>query len=220
MPGELERVLLPRHTRDFLVELCSLIEADYADRWSSPSSGPIRRIVSGTLQASLVPANNRTLIVRGSDEAGDWLRNFLSIPSAELKGASGTKFHAGFLIDAKVLYNEVIRLRDERLTPSMITGHSRGAAIAAIVGASLKIPVICFACPKPVYGKLKGELSDDGIVVYNRSDDLVGKVPLSWKWRHLGRVIKLVPTSRHYGEDHRIVHYKTMLRTEEYSING
>jgi hypothetical protein len=145
-------------------------------------------------------------IARGSNDRRDWMLNLSIWPSRSTigQGVSGAMYHWGFLEPARQVYAWA-----KAAKPRVLLGHSRGAAVASIVGASLKIPTVAFACPRPLWLSGGFEDAESFVTVYNRSDDLIARLPPWWLgYRHIGDVRWAKhPAVRHAGEDHRIMHY-------------
>jgi len=87
---------------------------------------------------------NETLVIRGSNERRDWFWNVLTVPWF-LVGASGIWWTYGALVDARAVYMWCKGFGPSRI--KLIVGHSRGGAVAQIVGFGLGIPVWTFATP-------------------------------------------------------------------------
>lgn len=153
------------------------------------------------------------LIIRGSDDWLDWARNFRALGSAwPAPGASKRKYHRGFLKGARDIWwmlkwngltpdSRDIAPEDQQITT--VIGHSRGAAIAGIIGASLDVRTLTFACPRYVYGS--GTIKGDAKVRhFVRSDDMITWAP-PWLTRP-GKTVQ-INQSWKWGESHRIGHY-------------
>lgn len=154
----------------------------------------------GSLRIANAPEGG--LIIRGSDDAGDWLDNARAFPSLGI-GDSWRLYHGGFLDDARLVYGYAKASR-----PRWIAGHSRGAAIAAIVGASLGIETVTFAQPRPLWLSPDLPDADRWVTSYCKTDDLVCYLPPRWLgWRHIGRVCWAAPRYHHVGQDHSMRHY-------------
>lgn len=184
------------------VELARLIRDDYRGELSADFHRDL-----GSAEYSVVHTDeHRILICRGSDEKRDWLRNFWFVRSSWREQGANAEWHGGFLKGAREIWDD---LGDERHSITCVTGHSKGAAEAAIIGLSLSkerstpslqmsVPTIVFACPRYSYGR-----TDGPVIHYRRLDDLVTWVP---PWcKHRG-VVRTVGSWR-WGETHRISHY-------------
>jgi hypothetical protein len=152
-----------------------------------------------------------TTIVRGSNDRRDWMLNVSIWPSRSTigQGVSGAMYHWGFLEPARQLYSWA-----KAAKPKLLLGHSRGAAVVSIVGASLKLPTVAFACPRPLWLSGGFEGAEQWVTVFNRSDDLIARLPPWWLgYRHIGRVLWAKrPAVLHHGEHHRIGHYIDALK--------
>lgn len=159
------------------------------------------------------------LIIRGSDDWLDWARNFRVLGSSWPEaGDSGREYHRGFLKGAleiwgwicgridtstrqKTMYGN--RFLPFKKTITTVIGHSRGGAIAGIVGASLNVRTLTFACPRYAYGG--GTIEGDAKVRHLvRSDDLITWAP-PWLTRP-GETVQINQRWK-WGESHRIGHY-------------
>lgn len=96
---------------------------------------------------------NGTLVIRGSNERRDWFWNFFVIPFF-LVGDSGIWWAYSALVDARAVFMWCKGFGPEKI--KLIIGHSRGGAVAQIVGYSLGIAVWTFASPRVcLWGKPK-----------------------------------------------------------------
>ena len=128
----------------------------------------------------------------------DWFDNLNVGQRAREKGDSGAYWHKGWMRQARILYAFALLHK-----PKFIVGHSLGAAIAQIVGASLNIPTLCFASPRPYWG-WKKVLHWEVVQNIIRKDDRVCYLPFKpkgllklvvgpWQFRHVGWVTTLTP---------------------------
>lgn len=150
----------------------------------------MRKLDRNDVQAYLLSGN--VLLLPGSNSVRDYVKfNLrplllggkqltLKDPASE-KGASGTKWHQGFLRYSKEIYDW---LEDERVIPNFIIGHSLGAAAAQILSKSYDRPAIAFAAPRPKRSN-NHVIRDGRCLIINRTDDPVAKAPD--KYHHLGR---------------------------------
>jgi acyl-CoA synthetase (AMP-forming)/AMP-acid ligase II len=111
------------------------------------------------------------IVFRGSDDVEDWLRDF---DAAMISTPLGL-VHAGFYknMDAVIL--------DVRPCP-VITGHSLGAARAAIYAAMQQhtpAHLALFGCPRPGAEALAQMLEVDSISSYKNRSDPVTDVPMT-----------------------------------------
>lgn len=155
-----------------------------------------------------------TLVIPGTNEFSDWFDFNLNF-GGEITdghgfevapGDSGTRWHAGFLEHAQIVYSFAKGLR-----PKFIVGHSLGAASAQIVGTSLQVPTIAFASPQTCGSSAR--LPGEGWVInLCRVDDTVCHVPPRFLgFRTIGSRYWLSPDEPNPGEDHRIENYMAML---------
>ena len=204
-----------------LLEAAKLMETGYEydrQKRAGASSADLKKVLQVSqsynvdgVQAYFLP--DKTLLVPGSNEVSDYPRYNLkteAIWSQNLSkgtGASGTKWHAGFLDHARAVYNFVVFLNPKRLI-----GHSLGAASVQIAGASLGVPTIAFASPRTKFGRpyFKGE---GWVVNINRTDDIVCRVPpRTTGFRHLGSQYWVRPAQNNPGEDHSMKNYVSILQ--------
>ena len=100
--------------------------------------------------------------------------------------------------------------KSEKITAPLITGHRLGAAAAQILAYSMKeVPAIALASPKVV---APGAVAyAENLVVVVRDDDFVTMVPK--KFSHVaGELRELTPEKPHFGEDHGIDKYESIMR--------
>jgi hypothetical protein len=142
--------------------------------------------------------------IRGSDDVSDWWSN--------LHIRRTGQFHSGFLRGA---HNIAARL--PAFAPGTIfTGHSRGGAIALILGQLYNCPVITFGAPKTGV--------DYPHIAFVAAGDPVPTLPLSYRRKHTvlylsGKgVIKNPSRTRvlwdilvRRGINHRMNNYKDLL---------
>lgn len=187
--------------------------------YENPEQEDVRhRIETEGVQAYYL--GDDTLVIPGTNESLDWIDYNLEAfnivgPEQQLfatkMGDSGRfEWHAGFLEHAFRVYTFASILQ-----PKLIVGHSLGAASAQIVGASMKVPTLAFASPRPLRQRRRRRADpktqpEGANYVLNllRTDDLVCDVPPRWLgFTHVGQVIRMNPWGIHLGEDHRINHY-------------
>ena len=176
-------------TKYRIKDAATLAEASYkAGRIVSPK---IRVSLNhDDVQAHLLEGN--ILLLPGSNSVRDYLKfnlRPLRLGGKQIrlrdgdteKGASGTRWHQGFLRYSKVIYDW---LETENIRPNFIIGHSLGAAAAQILSKSYDTPAIGFAAPRPK--RTRNRVVKDGrCLLLNRSDDIVPKVPSEFS--HMGR---------------------------------
>ncbi|MGB0661453.1 MAG: hypothetical protein ACPGNV_14915 [Mangrovicoccus sp.] len=199
---------MPRQiTFDDLVAGAELMGRVYDDPYQEDV---IEKIENKGVQAYYL--RDGTLVIPGTNESFDWVDfNFEAFniigkkPSLvnTVMGDSGEfEWHAGFLEHAHTVFTFANVLK-----PKLIIGHSLGAASAQIVGASMKIPTLAYASPRPLRGQSQPEGANCVLNIL-RSDDLVCDVPPKWLgFFHVGQVVRMNPRGIHLGEDHRINHY-------------
>ena len=154
------------------------------------------RIDMGGAQAMVL--KDGTLVIPGTNEMRDWA-DFNLTHSA---GDSGRIWHAGFLKHARIVFPFAKGAGVKR-----VLGHSLGAASAQIVAASLGIPAICFASPRPIRGKarFKGE---HRILNVCRFDDTACHLPFKFLgYRQLGKVHWVSPREQQSAGSHKLADY-------------
>lgn len=180
-------------------DAATLAEASYkAGRIVSPRV--IKSLDHDDVQAHLLEGN--ILLLPGSNSVRDYVkfnlrplrignqRMVLKHATDTQKGASGTKWHQGFLQYSIEIFEW---LKKENVTPNYIIGHSLGAAAAQILSKTYNAPAIGFAAPRPKWSK-HGVVQDGRCLLVNRSDDPVPKVPSTY--HHMGKT-KLFKSKKH-----------------------
>jgi hypothetical protein len=145
-------------------------------------------------------ADARALICSGSNDAWDWVRNFRFVPW----WWEGRLWHRGFLAEAK----RVVMWAEKQPQVDIVTGHSRGAAVAQILSLMLGVPAVTFAAPRPLWFGSQPEGSHR-VVNFCILQDPVAAGPVSRMlgFRHVGRVEWLDVPDVGAGEAHRIETY-------------
>lgn len=182
-----------------LKDAATLADASYkAGRIVSPRV--IKSLDHNDVQAHLLDGN--ILLLPGSNSVRDyvkfnlrpvWLggqRFVLKHATDSEKGASGTKWHQGFLRYSIEIFEW---LKKENVKPNYIIGHSLGAAAAQILSKTYNTPAIGFAAPRPKWSK-HGVVQDGRCLLVNRTDDPVPKVPSAY--HHMGKT-KLFRSVKH-----------------------
>lgn len=183
-----------------------LLVADYAGTLTDV----VEKLDVDGVQSTIIQINGtKILLIRGTDQASDWLRyNFQFLPSAQ--PGDRYQWHGGFLKHAQIAY-AFAKNKDIAL----VIGHSLGAAAAGIVAVSLGIYGLTFATPRALFGA-EVPPGSSKVLNYCRVDDLVTMVPPSFLgFAHCGQVCWLDPKGRHVGEDHRLLHYIELLELME-----
>lgn len=124
------------------------------------------------------------LVVRGSDDWKDWLYNFRALPRSTPSGRA----HGGFVVSARTVRDRV-RERARKVLAKhwrlVITGHSAGGAVAALLPCLLEselgdwargqMDVVTFAAP-PVWWS-RGPCPELQIRVHHKDDPVPNCVP-------------------------------------------
>ena len=174
-----------------LNEAAKLVACSYNPADNPSFDAQVKDRKGGDSRAYLL--NNDFLIIPGSDSFADYAKyNFriagigrkkLKISTKTKKGESGTKWHQGFLKHAQEIQTWLGNRR-----PTLIIGHSLGAASTQILSMTYKVSGIAFASPRTHTGSNSGPNSKYCLSIC-RTDDPVCKVPSSFN--HMGRVIYL-----------------------------
>ena len=138
------------------------------------------------------------VVFRGTESVKDWFYNLL-FSKIRLKNIS---IHKGFYLQLKENIDEIdqIVLNNINLkTDIVITGHSKGAALATIYGYLLsyktkkKITIISFASPKVGNWEFKNRFDNKSNLIHYRianEKDLVCVIPII-NYYHVGKVFKI-----------------------------
>ncbi|KNG93204.1 hypothetical protein ATO11_12145 [Pseudaestuariivita atlantica] len=194
------------------MEAAKLIEDAYAKRLTDVHTEIDVRGVQATY------LNSGVLVIPGTNEFRDWFDFNLNMFGQGgdghgfevVSGDSGTKWHAGFLEHAQIVYSFAKGLR-----PKFIVGHSLGAASAQIVGMSLRTPTIAFASPQTCRSRTR--MPGEGWVVNicRVDDDVCHQPPRILGFRTIGSRYWLSPDPLKLGEDHKIDNYMDLLKTKK-----
>lgn len=118
-------------------------------------------------------------------------------------GASGTRWHQGFLAYSRKVFDWLGHRR-----PEMIIGHSLGAAATQILSKTYNRHGIGFASPRPK--KTSGAVQNDSkCLSICRVDDVVCALPPNFN--HMGDARFLEPVSNNWGFDHSMKNYRKVL---------
>ena len=170
------------------------------------------------VQAALL--DNGILLIPGSNSVRDYIKFNLRVlcigggryavgDKATEAGASGTRWHRGFLRHAQVIHDWIEGMGQR---PVMILGHSLGAASTQILSMSWQVTGIAFAAPRTLaqVGRVPGGGS---CLCFNRDDDTVCAVPPGF--HHLGSVHEARTRRSVAGPDHGMWLYREALRDEQ-----
>lgn len=165
--------------------------------------------------------NNRCLLIPGSNSLADYLHFNLrvwnigqrrlsfreeakkvKVDTSTQLGFSRTVWHQGFFRHANKIYKWIGKNPDD--WPTMIIGHSLGAASAQILSKSWAAPAIGFAAPRP--RKASGKVVYDELSLsICRNDDIVCFLPSSF--HHMGRMADLIHANPTRGLNHNMESY-------------
>ncbi len=151
--------------------------------------------------------------IRGTTGNDEWLSNFKL-------GAAGDSYHYGF---KKAADGVLSTLRSKIKTKNnifLITGHSRGAAVANIVAGELTIDKdlasadhifgYTYACPAV---KIGADTTLDNVININNPGDAIPELPLAdWGYQRYGKSLSLSTDKKFY--DNMKVQYKNALGRE------
>lgn len=190
------------------------IAADsYNDGATHLAGRRIEAILRG--DAAAVMLKGDILVVRGSDSVRDYLkynvrpllfgkRRMTLRHASAARGTSGTVWHQGFLEHAREVQRFVGLLRRK---PSLIIGHSLGAATTQILSLGYNVPGIGFAPPRVCMHKVSSA-QDQKCLLICRNDDIVTQIPAGF--RHLGSVYMLNLPPK-VGHAHAMLSYQSLL---------
>lgn len=135
-----------------------------------------------------------TAFILGSNEIRDWEYNADVIP----KYYEGAFYHRGFLRSVMTLLPVI-----EKIKPSFLVGHSRGAAVASILSRLLKIPTIAFNSPRPLW--LGERVIEIPCICVQAEADIICKVPPRlFGYQHAGTCIWFPGRSPALNDEHRM----------------
>jgi len=176
-----------------LTVAAELIQKAYDD-----DLGGIERARINIDGAQAMVLSDGTLVIPGTNEMSDWSEFNL----VHAKGDSGRIWHGGFLKHAKIVYSFAKGAGVKR-----VLGHSLGAASAQIVAASLGVPAICFASPRPIRGKSRFT-GEHRILNVCRYDDTACHLPFVFLgYRQLGKVCWVSPREQQSAGSHKLKDY-------------
>ena len=183
--------------------------------------------------------------VRGTSNFADYLTDFLLVPVTSRSGLNGLpgSVHAGFALYQDALYSDVRagvdvscnpNLAADQKVPLWLTGHSLGAAAAAILAYRLKqdgcnvAGVSLFGTPRPGLGDFKDAY---GITMpritqrWTTSRDPIYCLPPGGAWEHVGTENKLdhgihVGTGEGEAQCESPEHMIGLIRTTLMTIEG
>lgn len=135
-----------------------------------------------------------TIVIAGTNQLSDWLINLFALP------LGGTwDVHPGYAAIAVALYPQIVSLRPQRLK---IIGHSKGGAIAALLGAALECEVVSFGAPRLGSERFALHYPDDKYIRVVSATDIVARLPSRYAgYRHCGRPIVVVDGNLCPGEE-------------------
>ena len=200
-----------------LAHAATLAEACYsAERIVKPPV--IKSLNHNDVQAHLLKGN--ILLLPGSNSVRDYVkfnlrplrlgnqRLVLKHTSEAEKGASGTKWHQGFLRYSIEIFDW---LQKEGVRPNYIIGHSLGAAAAQILSKTYNTPAIGFAAPRPKWSK-HGVIQDGRCLLVNRTDDPVPKLPSTY--HHMGKTKLFQSVKNKSRFAHSMDHYVKIIKED------
>jgi hypothetical protein len=133
-----------------------------------------------------------TEITSGWQFMQEWLEDAVALP---LQTFCGGRVHLGFYGAYMALRDEVRRictdLEGPLLRPTIILGHSLGAALATLMRAYFGGSLTTFASPRVGDQSFASQFRIGIVVRYAIADDLVTKVPTDPPFRHVGKEIIL-----------------------------
>lgn len=124
------------------------------------------------------------LVIRGSDDWKDWLYNFRAFP----RDTPGGRAHGGFVVAARTIRARILDRARKVLAKHyrlLITGHSAGGAVAALMPCMLRaslgehvagqIDVVTFAAPPTWWSK--GAAESLQVRIFHKDDPVPNCVP-------------------------------------------
>lgn len=178
--------------------------------------------------------SNNCLLIPGSNSFADYVRFNLRVIKAGAKqltlsykhadkevfsketkaGASRTIWHQGFFSHANIISKWIGA--DQSDWPSLIIGHSLGAASAQILSKTFVSPAIGFAAPK--LRKVNGRIKHDHLSLsICRADDIVCSLPSGF--HHTGQTRQLIHKNRKRGLNHNMTAYIDALENQKPGLN-
>ena len=151
--------------------------------------------------------------IRGTTGNDEWLSNFKL-------GAAGDSYHYGFKKAADGVLNTLRSKIKTKNNIFLITGHSRGAAVANIVAGELTIDKD-LASPNHIFGytyacpavKIGADTTLDNVININNPGDAIPELPLAdWGYQRYGKSLSLSTNKKFY--DNMKVQYKNALGRE------
>ncbi len=200
-----------------LKDAATLAEACYkAGRIISPPV--IKSLDHEDVQAHVLQGN--ILLLPGSNSVKDYVRynlrplrlgdqRLVLKTSGTEKGASGTKWHQGFLRYSIVIFEW---LQKEGIRPNYIIGHSLGAAAAQILSKTYNTPAIGFAAPRPKWSK-HGVVQDQRCLLVNRTDDPVPRWPSTYHHMGTAKLFQSIKYKNPFA--HAMGHYINIINEDE-----
>lgn len=185
------------------------IEWNYMLDYSSPISGNNQAAYSIAYKDIQTPMGTKKLVfvvLRGTPlSANEWISN-INVSDSTHKN---TMSHEGFLNTEENVHKALMYfLLKNKISPDesyfLITGHSRGAALANLLGATLeneglitgeRLFVYTFAAPNVTQSESSSDSRYNFIWNIVNAEDIVPTVPPNrneWKWRKFGQTKVLV----------------------------
>jgi hypothetical protein len=161
-------------------------KADQIDHTSAYTIGKGSVYIEGKKKSACL------IVIRGTD-GNEWYSNFNFVPSV----SEMSHFSQSFLFSAEEILLEIEKLFPDKNTLIVISGHSRGAAVANLLALLLNevynpanIYAYTFATPATV--RNVPELTDYNIFNFINPCDLVPRLPAqAWGYRRAGKDIYL-----------------------------
>ncbi|WP_299847321.1 hypothetical protein [uncultured Roseovarius sp.] len=158
--------------------------------------------------------DNGILLLPGSNSVLDFVhfnlrvfnvghKKFRLADSTTERGASGTRWHQGFLVYSRMVFNWLGNRR-----PRLIIGHSLGAAATQILSKSYNVHGIGFASPRPKKGSRRVQHDGKCLSVCRVDDTVCAMAP---NFSHLGQAKFLEPPEANFGMDHSMENYRKIL---------
>ncbi len=154
----------------------------------------------GTAYCVNVTKTRVTIVFRGTDSKSEWASNFMFLKKVLPYGNTYSKIrvHSGFILAYKqpCVRDKIHSLIPRGITQIVITGHSRGAALAVLCAVDLQynfpknnIKVYLFGCPRignAAFARSYNRRVFDTLRIENGNDIVTKLPPAIFGFRHVG----------------------------------
>lgn len=184
--------MIPKSYIQPIAQMCADV---YNDRHAFGLAGTyelkvINRKITDTYAVAYIGSDKIYLVVRGSANWKDWVRNM----QIKKKRFCGIRAHRGFVVGTQSILPQVSKLLSEYPNHKIfLSGHSRGGAIACLLGVYIStqknrsVTVVTFGQPKVARkGVIESAIKGPIIRVQN-SSDIVCRTPRNLFYGHCGQ---------------------------------